>query len=224
MAPSCLRLGDAGRQWTRRDVVEPLLVPRVQSHDRWPASCSPGPTDRGPHFGRPWSCLSLCWLVSATTSRSAGLPLSQGRMAHRMLNQSVQREGKAMAKKSTMSKAADAVKTVAGTALGAAAAAATQVVVDAVAKGGAKLDAAGPELQKSAADAVSKPILPSPKRKSARAKVKAPVRKPSELRLWPKRKEQPKRNIVKRPAAYSWGVGVTVPFLPDAKATRSSNA
>jgi hypothetical protein len=62
-----------------------------------------------------------------------------------------------MAKKSTMSKAADAVKTVAGAALGAAAAAATQVVVesvvDAVTKGGAKLDAAGPELQKSAADA-----------------------------------------------------------------------
>jgi hypothetical protein len=61
-----------------------------------------------------------------------------------------------MAKKSTMSKAADAVKTVAGTALGAAAAAATQVVVesvvDAVSKGGAKRDAAGPELQKSAAD------------------------------------------------------------------------
>jgi hypothetical protein len=52
-----------------------------------------------------------------------------------------------MAKKSTMNKAADAVKTVAGTALGAAAAAATQVVVEsvvgAVSKGGAKLDAAG---------------------------------------------------------------------------------
>jgi hypothetical protein len=88
-----------------------------------------------------------------------------------------------MAKKSTMSKVADAVKTVAGTALGAAASAATEVVVDsavdAINKGGAKLDAAGPELQKSAADAVSKPILPSPKRKSARAKAKAPVRKES---------------------------------------------
>jgi hypothetical protein len=57
------------------------------------------------------------------------------------------------------------VKTVAGTALGAAAAAATQVVVesvvDAINKGGAKLDAAGPDLQKSATDAVSKPILPN---------------------------------------------------------------
>jgi hypothetical protein len=98
-----------------------------------------------------------------------------------------------MAKKSTMSKAADAVKTVAGTALGAAAAAATQVVVDAVAKGGAKLDAAGPELQKSAADAVSKPILPSPKRKSARAKVKAPVRKPKRTAAVAKKKRAAKK-------------------------------
>jgi len=102
-----------------------------------------------------------------------------------------------MAKKSTMSKAADAVKTVAGTALGAAAAAATQVVVDsavdAINKGGAKLDAAGPELQKSAADAVSKPILPSPKRKSARAKVKAPARKPKGTRAAAKKKGAAKK-------------------------------
>jgi hypothetical protein len=66
--------------------------------------------------------------------------------------------------------------------LGAAAAAATQVVVEtvvgAVNKGGAKLDAARPKLEKSAAEAVSKPILPTAKRKSARAKLKAPVRKP----------------------------------------------
>jgi hypothetical protein len=106
-----------------------------------------------------------------------------------------------MAKKSTMSKAADAVKTVAGTALGAAATAATQVVVesvvDAVSKGGAKLDAAEPELQKSAADAVSKPILPSPKRKSARAKatgrVKAPVKKPKRTAAVAKKKGAAKK-------------------------------
>jgi hypothetical protein len=53
-----------------------------------------------------------------------------------------------MTKKSTISKAADAV--------------ATQVVVesveDAVNKGGAKLDAAGPELQKSAAAAKRSPV------------------------------------------------------------------
>ena len=97
-----------------------------------------------------------------------------------------------MAKKSTMGKAADAVKTVAGTALGAVAAAATQVVVesvvDAVNKGGAKLDAAGPELQKSAADTVSKPILPTPKRKAARAKAKAPARKPTRKSVAAKKK------------------------------------
>jgi hypothetical protein len=102
-----------------------------------------------------------------------------------------------MAKKSTISKAADAVKTVAGTALGAAAAAVTQVVVesvvDAVTKGGAKLDAAGPELQKTAADAVSKPILPSPKGKSARAKVKAPVRKPKRRAAAAKKKSAAKK-------------------------------
>ena len=101
-----------------------------------------------------------------------------------------------MAKKSTMSKAADAVKTVAGTALGAAAALAESSwdpVVDAVSKGGAKLDAAGPELQKSAADAVSKPILPSPKRKSARAKAKAPVRKPKRVTAAAKKKATAKK-------------------------------
>jgi hypothetical protein len=82
-----------------------------------------------------------------------------------------------MAKKSMMREAADVVKTVAGTALGAAAAAATTVVVasvaDAIAKGGKKLDKAGPSLKKSAARAVSKPILP--KRKSAPAKKRKAV-------------------------------------------------
>jgi hypothetical protein len=69
-----------------------------------------------------------------------------------------------MAKKSTMSKAADAVKTVAGTALGAAAAAAAvKTVADAVQEGGAKLDKGGPTIQKSAANAVPKPILPIPR-------------------------------------------------------------
>ena len=86
-----------------------------------------------------------------------------------------------MAKKSTMSKAADAVKTLAGNALGAAAGAAAgavvKTVVEAVQGGSAKLDEAAPSLQKSAAAAVSKPILPTRKRKSARAKAKAPARK-----------------------------------------------
>ena len=55
-----------------------------------------------------------------------------------------------MAKKSTMSKAADAIKTVAGTALGAAAGAAAgaivKTVVEAAQDGGAKLDEAAPEI------------------------------------------------------------------------------
>jgi hypothetical protein len=75
-----------------------------------------------------------------------------------------------MAKKSMMTKATDAVKEVAGTALGAAAAAATTVVVatvaEAIAKGGKRLDKAGPSLKKSAAEVVSKPLMPAPKRKS----------------------------------------------------------
>jgi hypothetical protein len=102
-----------------------------------------------------------------------------------------------MAKKSTMSKAADTVKTVAGTALGAAAAAATTVVVesvaDAIKRGGTKLDKAKPILQKSAADAVSTPILPTPKRKSARAKVRAPVRKPKRRAAVAKKKGAAKK-------------------------------
>jgi hypothetical protein len=102
-----------------------------------------------------------------------------------------------MAKKSTMNKTTDAVKTVAARALGAAAAAATQVVVEtvvgAVNKGGKKLDAARPKLEKSAADAVSKPILPTPKRKSARAKVKVPVRKPKRRAAAAKKKGAAKK-------------------------------
>jgi hypothetical protein len=102
-----------------------------------------------------------------------------------------------MAKKSTMSKAADAVKTVAGTALGAAAAAAAgavvKTVVEAVQDGSAKLDEAAPALQKSAAAAVSKPILPTRKRKSARAKAKAPVRKPQRTPVAAKKKGAAKK-------------------------------
>jgi hypothetical protein len=74
-----------------------------------------------------------------------------------------------MAKKGTIGEAADAVKTVAGKALGAAAAAATGAVLESVsealAKGGAELTKAGPSLQKSAAKAVSEPIVPHPKRR-----------------------------------------------------------
>jgi hypothetical protein len=102
-----------------------------------------------------------------------------------------------MAKKSTVTKAADAVKTVAARALGAAAAAATQVVVEtvvgAVSKGGAKLNAARPKLEKSAAEAVSKPILSTRKRKSARAKAKTPVRTPKRRMAVAKKKSAAKK-------------------------------
>jgi hypothetical protein len=98
-----------------------------------------------------------------------------------------------MAKKSSMSKAADAVKTVAGTALGAAAAAATTVVVesvaDAIKRGGTKLDKAKPTLQKSAAEVVSKPIKPASKGKAARVKGrKAVARKPKRASVAAKKK------------------------------------
>ena len=77
---------------------------------------------------------------------------------------------------STMKTAADTVRTLAGEALGAAAAAATAVVVKTVAnaieQGGRNLGAAEPGLEKSAARAVSQPILPKPK-----ASLKVPARK-----------------------------------------------
>jgi outer membrane biosynthesis protein TonB len=76
-----------------------------------------------------------------------------------------------MAKKSMLSDAADAVKSVAGAALGAAAAAATTVVVarvaGALAQGGDKLGRAAPALEQSAAEAVSAPILPKPRKRAA---------------------------------------------------------
>jgi hypothetical protein len=111
-----------------------------------------------------------------------------------------------MAKKSTMSKAADAVKTVAADALGAAAGAAAgavvKKVVEAVQEGGAKLDKAAPALQKTAAAAVSKPILPTPKR-SARAKAKAPARKPKRKPVAAKKKSAAKKNMAKRIVPWS---------------------
>jgi hypothetical protein len=80
-----------------------------------------------------------------------------------------------MAKKSMMGEAADAVKSVAGAALGAAAVAATGVVVARVAgairDGGKQLEDSSPQIQKLAGDTVSKPILPKkPKRAAAKRK------------------------------------------------------
>jgi hypothetical protein len=98
-----------------------------------------------------------------------------------------------MAKKTMMQEATDAVKSVAGAALGAAAIAATGVVVKRVAgairERGKQLDDSTPEIQKLAGQTVMKPLLPTPKkratakRKGPKAKkrvaAKKPVRKPA---------------------------------------------
>jgi hypothetical protein len=85
-----------------------------------------------------------------------------------------------MAKKSMMTEALDAAKSVGGAALGAAAVAATGVVVTSVAgalrKRGQALEEATPHLQKLAADTVSKPLLPT-KQKRAAATRKAKTAK-----------------------------------------------
>jgi hypothetical protein len=74
-------------------------------------------------------------------------------------------------KKSRLSEAADVVKAVAGAALGAAAVAATGVVVTKVAgairKGGQDLEESTPELQRLAASTVTKPLLPTRQKRAA---------------------------------------------------------
>ena len=85
-----------------------------------------------------------------------------------------------MAKKSTIGQATDEVRTVAGKALGAAAAAATAVVVDsvdaAITQGGDTLKKEKPTLQRSAAKAIERPIAPRAKKKSAGAKKRSTAR------------------------------------------------
>src|SRR5881628_2907121 len=70
-----------------------------------------------------------------------------------------------MAKKSMISEATDAVKSVAGAALGAAAVAVTGVVVarvaGAITDSGQQLEKSAPQIQKLAEDTVTKPQLPS---------------------------------------------------------------
>lgn len=76
-----------------------------------------------------------------------------------------------MAKKSIVKGAVEEAKTVAGAALTAAAVAATGVVVSRIAgklrKGGKNLDDATPQIQKLAADTVSRPLLPAPRKRAA---------------------------------------------------------
>jgi hypothetical protein len=76
-----------------------------------------------------------------------------------------------MPKKSRLSEVTDAVKTVAGAALGAAAVAATGVVVTKVAgairSGGKQLEDSTPELQRLAANTVSRPLVPKRQKRAA---------------------------------------------------------
>jgi hypothetical protein len=97
-----------------------------------------------------------------------------------------------MPKKSRLSEVTDAVKTVAGAALGAAAVAATGVVVTKVAgairRGGEQLEDSTPELQRLAGNTVSKPLLPKRQKRAAAtrrarsAKITIAARKASKKR------------------------------------------
>ena len=83
-----------------------------------------------------------------------------------------------MAKKSVLTEVVDATRSVAGAALGAAAGAGAEVVVEnaasAMSKGGQRLGAAAPRIKRAAANTVSKPILPRKQQRSAaRRKAKA---------------------------------------------------
>ena len=82
-----------------------------------------------------------------------------------------------MAKRSRLTEVIDATRSVAGAALGAAASAGAEVVVEnaasALSKGGQRLGAAAPRIKREAADTVSKPMLPrKQKRSAARRKAK----------------------------------------------------
>ena len=87
-----------------------------------------------------------------------------------------------MAKKTILTEVADAVRSVASSALGAAASAGTGVVVgqaaDALSKGGEKLSAETPAIQKAAANTVKKPLQPrKQKRAASTRKAKTTKRK-----------------------------------------------
>ena len=87
-----------------------------------------------------------------------------------------------MAKKSVLTEVVEATRTIAGAALGAAAGAGAEVVVEnaasAMSKGGRRLGAAAPRIKRAAANTVSKPLLPrKQKRSAAPRKAKAAKRK-----------------------------------------------
>jgi hypothetical protein len=112
-----------------------------------------------------------------------------------------------MAKKSVMSEAGDAMRTVAGAALGAAAIAATGVVVaklsGAIRQGGKELEDAAPSLQKMAADTVTKPILPTRQKRSAATRTAKSTRRKAPAKKVAKKvaKKGGKATAKRRPAA-----------------------
>src|SRR5436305_1056476 len=103
-----------------------------------------------------------------------------------------------MARKSKLNEAADTVKSIAGAALGAAAIAATGVVVTRVAgairQGGKQLEDRTPDLQQKAAQAVTSPLLPRRQKRAAAARKaksstrKVAARKAAKKRSAPRRK------------------------------------
>jgi hypothetical protein len=105
-----------------------------------------------------------------------------------------------MAKKSMVTEAFDAAKSVAGAALGAAAVAATGVVVTSVAgairQRGHELETAAPQLRKLAGETVSKPLLPRKQKRAAAtrraktAKKKVAAKKAGKKRQAPRRKKR----------------------------------
>lgn len=101
-----------------------------------------------------------------------------------------------MAKKGVIGEAADAAKSIAGAALGAAAIAATGIVVTRVAgairSGGKELQDFAPQLQKLAADTVTKPLMPK-KQKRAAATRKAKTAKKKVVAKKPAKKRRAKR-------------------------------
>jgi len=87
-----------------------------------------------------------------------------------------------LAKRSRLTEVVDATRSVAGAALGAAAGAGAEVVVEnaasAMSKGARSLGAAAPRIKRAAANTVSKPLLPrKQKRSAAPRKAKAAKRK-----------------------------------------------
>jgi hypothetical protein len=96
--------------------------------------------------------------------------------------------------KSKLSEAADVAKSVASEALGAAAVAATQVVISKVASalkdGGEQLEQSSPKLQRIASDTVAQPLALAQRKPASKSKRKSPGN--------PRSKRQPKSSRSKR--------------------------